>query len=159
MNLPPSSRNVDITLTNITLTGRQPTPRGRPDIPEPPYQHINSQQRIPICVRAFTVLLLYASGPSPYCCYMCLGFHRTAVICVWAFTVLLLYVSGLSPYCCYMCLGFHRTAVICVRAFTVLLLYVSGLSPYCCYMYLGFHCTAVLFLSELYTHMSPHGAL
>ena len=87
-----------------------------------------------IRVRAFTVLLLYVSGLSPYCCYTCPGFHRTAVIRVRAFTVLLLYVSGLSLYCCYTCPGFHRTAVIRVRAFTVLLLYVSGLSLYCCFI-------------------------
>ena len=54
-----------------------------------------------IFVRAFTVLLLYVSGLSPYCCYICTGLHHTAV----------------------MCPGLHRTAVICVRAFTVLLLY------------------------------------
>ena len=113
-----------------------------------------------------TVPLLFVSGLSPYRCYLCPGFHRTAVICVRAFTVLLLYVSGLSPYCCYMCPGFHRTAVICVRAFTVLLLYVSGLSPYCCYMCPGLHRTAVicvraftvpLFYSSLnYTHTGLH---
>ena len=36
-------------------------------------------------------VFLYASGLSPYCCYMCPGLHRTAVISVRAFTVLLFY--------------------------------------------------------------------
>ena len=60
------SRNVDIALS---LTGLPPTSRGHlsapaiglPDIPEPLSQHIHLQSRNPICVRAFTVLLLYVS--------------------------------------------------------------------------------------------------
>ena len=36
-------------------------------------------------------VFLYVSGLSPYCCFMCPGFHRTAVISVLAFTELLFY--------------------------------------------------------------------
>ena len=73
-----------------------------PDIPEPLFRslHIHSQSRIYKDVWAFTVLLFYVSGLSPYCCSTCPGFHHTAVLRVRAFTVLLFYVSGLSPYCC-----------------------------------------------------------
>ena len=61
---------------DIALTGLPPTPRNHPatldihlpDIPEPLSLHIHSQSRVDKYVRAFTVLLFYVSGLSPYCC-------------------------------------------------------------------------------------------
>ena len=65
-----------------------PTPRSHPttldlclpDIPEPSSLRIHSQSRVYKYVRAFTVLLFYMSGLSPYCCSRCPGFHLTAVL-------------------------------------------------------------------------------
>ena len=90
-NLPPAGRCALIGHpwnADIALTGLPPTPRDHPttsaiclpDIPELLSLHIYSQSRIYKDVRAFTVLLFYVSGLSPYRCYRCPGFHRTAVL-------------------------------------------------------------------------------
>ena len=42
--------------------------------------HIHSQPCVDKYVRAFTIMLFYVYGLSPYCCSTCSGFHRTAVL-------------------------------------------------------------------------------
>ena len=76
------SRNAD-----IAHTGSHRHPPESPDyVPHPPAGYsqsaLSAHSLTITCsqyVRAFTVLLLYTSGLSPYCCSRCTGFHRTAV--------------------------------------------------------------------------------
>ena len=73
---------------NIAQTGSHRHPRSHPttsdirwpDTPELLSLRIHSQSRVYKYVRAFTILLLYTSGLSPYCCSRCPGFHSTAVL-------------------------------------------------------------------------------
>ena len=44
-----------------------------------------------LCTFTHNRVFTNMSGLSPYCCYICPGFHRTAVLGVRAFTILLFY--------------------------------------------------------------------